>query len=403
MTRARPRTARGSASSPNGWRRTRREARSRVRRMPGSVTRSPYKSVPVNAMIKAPSGWRFRNRSIDGRLRRAWSAMSTSHSCSPYSRSTRTRCPSARRMRAQRRAVTRLPVWVPVGAGVTREIRTASSLDRAGAEAGPDIPALRREVVAPGVPDESRPGGPGAAAQDFALPEPRLGILPVRVGDESRIREKRAARPFPDVADQLAAPRGTIALRERAHVHAPHAAPVEVGVRRGGRAVAPGEAPLAPGELQALGVDLRGGREFPLRFRRQPASRPPAVRIRLVPVDVHDRAVRLEGDPPVEVAPAPGATGAPPVHRLLRLGTLAPAPSVVAPPFAPPVSVVLDERGELGLRHGRPRDRKRANLHRVGPFLVVECEGPVGSRAEHQRASGQGRVAGQRPPAGAGD
>ena len=95
----------------------------------------------------------------------------------------RSRGARARRAgRAQRSAVTRLPLRERGGAGVTMQIFMAQ---RAGAEAGPDVAAVGRVEVAPGVAEQARARRPAAAAQHLVVAEPRLGVLPVGVDARS--------------------------------------------------------------------------------------------------------------------------------------------------------------------------------------------------------------------------
>src|SRR5258708_7970098 len=67
-------------------------------------------SVPLSCRMRGRSGWHALKRAMASALRQAWIATSRSAGSSCQSKRTRTRCPSLRRIRAQRDAATRLPV-----------------------------------------------------------------------------------------------------------------------------------------------------------------------------------------------------------------------------------------------------------------------------------------------------
>src|SRR5690348_14286389 len=87
-----------------------------------------------------------------------------------------------------------------------------------GTEARPHVAAIRQVKVAVGVRDETRAGGPTAAAQNLVIAEPRLRIFFVRTGDEAGIRCEVARGPFPYVADHLPAIKRAITGSERSHI-----------------------------------------------------------------------------------------------------------------------------------------------------------------------------------------
>jgi hypothetical protein len=60
----------------------------------------------------------------------------------------------------------------------------------------------------------------------------------------------------------------------------------------------------------------------------------------------------------------------------MRLPTRQPAR--IAPPFGPAIPVIVDELGELLLKHRSPRDRECRERNPVCPLLVVEHESGPG-------------------------
>src|SRR6266568_2182633 len=237
-------------------------------------------------------------------------------------------------MRAQRAAVTPLPVR-DRGAGVTSRIRTSGP---AGPEPGPDVTAIGRVEVPPGVAEQAGARDPAPVAEDLVGSEPRLRVVAVHVGGEARIGPEIVGHPFPHVADHLAAAESAVAVGEGAHVGAPARAPVEVRALWGRRIVPPGEPPLPRGEAAPAGARLQRGRRFPLRLGGQAAPGPRAVGLGLVPAHVDDGPVRLEPDPAVEVAAMPAHRVATPVHGVRGLDARAPPPPTLAPQLAPRVA-----------------------------------------------------------------
>src|SRR5262245_56355101 len=126
----------------------------------------------------------------------------------------------------------------------------AFPLARAFLSAGPDprqhIAPIRRVEVPPGVAQQPSAGGPAAAAQHLVgRREPRLRILLVRVGDESRVGLEIASGPLPDVADHLPAPVHAVARRVAPDLDGPAGAAVEVGADAVWRIVSTGASQLA--------------------------------------------------------------------------------------------------------------------------------------------------------------
>src|SRR5262249_5781526 len=152
--------------------------------------------------------------------------------------------------------------------------------------------------------------------------------------------------PFPNVADHLPKAKGAVPFGQSADIRAAEPFAVQVGAPRRRRIVAPGEPALAFRQ-RAAAIRTAGGRHFPFRLGRQPAPCEAAKRLRLVPVDVDARSVRLEGLPAVELAPLPASLSTSPVQRVLGPRRFAPTPTLIAPPGAPAVTSRGDEVGEL--------------------------------------------------------
>src|SRR5580765_138920 len=70
---------------------------------------------------------------------------------------------------------------------------------RAGAEAGEDVGAIRGVEVAKARACDARRRGEAAAAQHLVRAEPGLGVLLVRVAHETRVGKELARGPFPDL------------------------------------------------------------------------------------------------------------------------------------------------------------------------------------------------------------
>ena len=83
----------------------------------------------------------------------------------------------------------------------------------AGAESGEYILPLGREIIPVTRIGVTTAGHPGAAAQDLGIAEERLGIFLIVVGRKPSERIERIRRPFPYIADQLAAPPGIFTRR----------------------------------------------------------------------------------------------------------------------------------------------------------------------------------------------
>ena len=135
--------------------------------------------------------------------------------------------PSARRMRAQRTAVTRLPVADPGGAGVTmQDLHDATR--RCGSR-----PRRRGGRACRSCARCCGAGAPRVAQQPprstLWVPNQGSRVLLVRVGDEAGVGQEVARRPLPDVADHLPAAEGAVARGQRADVDAAAAPAVEVG------------------------------------------------------------------------------------------------------------------------------------------------------------------------------
>ena len=73
--------------------------------------------------------------------------------------------------------------------------------------------------------------------------EPRLRVFLVGIYDKPGIRREIIGRPFPHIADHLAAAEGAIAARVRADLRRT-GAPIQVSALGCGRAIAPGK--MAP-------------------------------------------------------------------------------------------------------------------------------------------------------------
>ena len=126
----------------------------------------------------------------------------------------------------------------------------------------------------------------------------------------------------------------------------------------------------ARGPLPDLAPVHRGRRVGPFRFARQPATRPAAIRLRLVPAHVPHWLVRHERPPAIE---AP----------LLPL-------SVHAAPIARRRAARFDVDQVLSVAHRARSNREGLYLDIVRPLLVVEDEALlVAPGAEAERAAGE--------------
>src|ERR1051325_5944333 len=104
-------------------------------------------SVPLSWSTTGWSGWRDLNAAMAAALRQACTATMRSAGVPSYAAATRTRCPSLRRMRAQREAAMRLPVRAVGPEGVIRTIFMDQAVhDRrptSGSSAGELVAQLR--------------------------------------------------------------------------------------------------------------------------------------------------------------------------------------------------------------------------------------------------------------------
>src|SRR3989454_12601732 len=105
---------------------------------------------------------------------------------------------------------------------------------------------------------------------------------------------------------------------------------------------------------------------------------------------MHHRVPRLErhDDAESRLVPAPVVTADPEERGLAALPP-APVPPSASPHLAPPVSAVVDERPELGIRHRRRRDSKWPHLDGMSPLLIVENERLVALGPEPEGAAGE--------------
>ena len=68
--------------------------------------------------------------------------------------------------------------------------------------------------------------------------------------------------------------------------------------------------------------------------------------------------------------------------------TLSPPPPLLIPKLPALVATVIHERGELGVRHRRPRNRKWFHFDWMRPHFIIEDEMPGWIAAEQEGASG---------------
>src|SRR5262249_4448721 len=156
--------------------------------------------------------------------------------------------------------------------------------------------------------------------------------------NEPRIGRKWGRRPFPDVAEHLAAAEGAVPGGERADVDAACGAAAEVRARRVDGRLAPRVRPLPRRQRAAGSVGLAGGGDLPFGLGRETPAGPARVGLGLEGVHVEDGAVGLEREPAIEGAPLPAVGAAPPVDGRPGVRALAPRPAVVAPQLAPAVA-----------------------------------------------------------------
>ena len=146
--------------------------------------------------------------------------------------------------------------------------------------------------------------------------EPGLRVFLVRIYDKPWIRREIIRRPFPYIADHLAAAEGAIAARVSADF-GQTGAPVQVSALSGGRIIAPGK--MTPAVAQAVGFRFRRGGCFPFRLCRQSPTRPIAVGLGFVPADMNDRQIFIERDILIEDPLGPSAGGfAAPIDRMIN-------------------------------------------------------------------------------------
>ena len=147
--------------------------------------------------------------------------------------------------------------------------------------------------------------------------EPRLRVFLVRIYDKPWIRREIIRRPFPYIADHLAAAEGAIAARVSADFDQTRA-PVQVSALGRGRIIAPGKMTPAVAQSRWLSGSRRGG-DFPFRFCRQPPTRPIAIGLGFVPADVNHRQIFIERDVLIEDPLVPAAVGfATPIDRVIK-------------------------------------------------------------------------------------
>src|SRR6266702_3970211 len=240
-----------------------------------------------------------------------------------------------------------------------RARRPSARTKRACAQLCEAVAAVRGVEVARGVRDEPRGRREASAAQHLMGAEPRLEIFAIRVAHEARIGTECAGRPLPDVAQHLAAAPEAVALGKSADWSAAVAAQI-------GECLTACE--LAPRIAPPRAIARKRGRYLPFLLARQAPLGVAAVRVRLMPVDVHHRKLFLELHPFVEGAFEPGAVLLRPIARRHGLRRFFPAPSFVRPPFAAPVAAFTHEFQELPVRDGGARDAKGPQLDRMHPF-----------------------------------
>src|SRR5262249_15050219 len=73
---------------------------------------------------------------------------------------------------------------------------------------------------------------------------------------------------------------------------------------------------------------------------------------------------------------------------MLGLYSLSPPPPLLIPKLPALVATVIHERGELGVRHRRPRNYKWLHFDRMRPHFIIEDEMRARIAAEQEGASG---------------
>src|SRR5262249_30228899 len=119
-------------------------------------------------------------------------------------------------------------------------------------------------------------------------------------------------------------------------------------------------------------TDCRG---LPLAFGRQPALRPAAPGVRLVPAYKHNGAIQLESLRAVVALPRPYAVCLwLPVNGTLGAPALTPRPAGFAQKFSKAITACLDELSKVPIGNRGARDPEWLELNLVRPLLVIENE-----------------------------
>src|SRR5262249_28088421 len=131
----------------------------------------------------------------------------------------------------------------------------------------------------------------------------------------------------------------------------------DIGMIGSGGCLAPGPSALPVGKARTGRIRLAERSNFPFGFGRQAPLRPIAPGFRLIPIyNCHPPMGRELLDLAV-ASPSPAAAlFREPIDRPFGASALAPLPASRAPEFRTAVSGVLDEGGELGIRHRRLGD-----------------------------------------------
>ena len=237
--------------------------------------------------------------------------------------------------------------------------------------------------------NEPRTSYPTAAAKDFMIPKPGLGILLIRTCDKAGVRLEVASRPFPYIADHLTTSERAVTGGQRVNWDASQRAPIKICTFQRRRIITPGIS--SPVFCQALTVRrwFRTRRSLPLRLRWQTPIRPATVSISLMPVDMDDWQALIEGDRFIEVTPQPATVFLSlPIDRMFCPFGCPPLPTFRSPEFAPSVAAIFNEMLEFTVANGRLRDCKRRNLYVECRLFVIENETSFWSASESECAVG---------------
>src|SRR5919199_1984270 len=253
------------------------------------------------------------------------------------------------------------------------------------AQAAEELAPDREVPVAEGVAHRGRAGSPRATAQNLVIgPEEDLGVLLVGEGLEARVGAEVAGGPLPDVPDKPQDPVGARPFGVRPDRRRPESQLIEVGVCGRGHIVAPRIKPLGPL------MEVPRGCFLPLLFRREALAGPPGIGIGLVPRDVHYRRVGVEGL--IEAEPL-----RPPAVRLRLVPVLGGGfslppfllPALIVPELRPLVTLIFDELREGAVGHWSLVDEEAWEVDDVRvPFVVQSMDAVVG--AHDERAGGDG-------------